>query len=63
VIGLILERNQLTLQLLESWRSRLEYIKEGDYASAWELKDQEKDIIADIYKIGAGCYLESYQRV
>ncbi|MBC7088783.1 MAG: hypothetical protein H5T39_00060 [Methanobacteriales archaeon] len=53
VIGLLIERDQLILQGLESWRSRLEYIKEGDYASAWELKDQEKDIITEIEKIEA----------
>ena len=53
VIGLLLERDQLLLQGWELWRNRLECIKEGDYASAWGLYDQEKDISTEIDKIEA----------
>ena len=53
IIRLLIEKNQLILQILESWKARLEYIKEGDYASALELKAQEEDIYAEISKIEA----------
>jgi len=53
IIELLIEENQLYLKTLESWKERLECIKEGDYASALELKAQEEDIYAEINKIDA----------
>jgi len=53
IIELLIEENQLYLKALESWRSRLELIKEGDYASAGELKAQEEEIFVEISKIDA----------
>jgi len=47
----LINRNNLELLILQSWKIRFEYISEGDYTRAILFLEQENGLYVEIYKL------------